>query len=242
LGKASEATNVFEEALAEFREFGSKRLIALTLDSRGMQRLAEGDLEGAGADLEEAIALASAAQYERGQLFFDVNLGEIEFALGHVSAAIALAERAMGRTYAMHEPATLSIGWSNLGMYYSVEDRWDDALRAAELALRYAREADLNVYRWFALQTMAAAGAARGDYARSAELLGFVDAQLAALGGERGTTEAAQYDRLVALLAANLGQSELEARRAAGASLTPEQAERLAQPSTVPGFGLAAAG
>ncbi len=210
LGRGAEAKPVWEQALAEFRELDSKRLIALTLDSRGMQRLAEGDMLGARADLEEAIALAAEVGFERAQLFFDVNLGEIEFSLGNVGAAIALAERAVGRTYAMHEPATLAISWSNLGMYYSVEQRWNDAVRAARLSLSFARESDLKLYEVFAIQTMA---------------------QLAALGAERGVTENAQYDRMVTVLIAGLAPGELEALRAGGATMTQEQAERLVTPA-----------
>jgi predicted ATPase/class 3 adenylate cyclase len=233
LGRGPEAKPVWAQALAEFRELDSKRFIALTLDSRGMQRLADGDILGARADLEEAIALAADVGFERAQLFFDVNLGEIEFSLGNVGAAIALAERAVRRTYAMHEPATLAISWSNLGMYYSVDQRWDDAIRAAGLALNFARESDLKLYEAYAMQTMGAACAARGEFAKGARLLGFVDAQIATLSAERGETENAQYARFVALIAAGLGAEELEALRAEGSTMTQEQAERVAMPESV---------
>jgi ATP/maltotriose-dependent transcriptional regulator MalT len=131
----------------------------------------------------------------------------------------------------MHEPATLAISWSNLGMYYSVEQRWNDAVRAARLSLSFARESDLKLYEVFAIQTMAAACTARGELAKAAEVLAFVDAQLAALGAERGVTENAQYDRMVTVLNAGLAPGELEALRAGGATMTQEQAERLVTPA-----------
>jgi tetratricopeptide (TPR) repeat protein len=218
------------EALDEFRALDAKRFAALTLDTLGVYRWAsKGDLTGARAALEEAVALAAENGFERGMLFFDTNLGEIEFALGNVAAAIGLAERAVHRTYAMREPLSLAIVWSNLAMYYGYEDRWPDARHAAENALAFAREADAPAYTDFALETLAAEKAHAGETRAAAQLLGYVDARLLSLGLERGTTEAAQHDRLLATLRAALGPS-LDDHLAIGTVLSESEAERLASP------------
>jgi predicted ATPase/class 3 adenylate cyclase len=230
LGDGEVAEPLLLEALDEFRALDAKRFAALTLDTLGVYRWAsKGDLTGARAALEEAVALAAENGFERGMLFFDTNLGEIEFALGNVAAAIGLAERAVHRTYAMREPLSLAIVWSNLAMYYGYEDRWPDARHAAENALAFAREADAPAYTDFALETLAAEKAHAGETRAAAQLLGYVDARLLSLGLERGTTEAAQHDRLLATLRAALGPS-LDDHLAIGTVLSESEAERLASP------------
>jgi predicted ATPase/class 3 adenylate cyclase len=233
LGDGPAGEPLLLEALAEFRALDCKRFAALTLDTLGVYRWSsKDDLPGARAALEEAVALAEANGFERGMLFFDTNLGEIEFALGNVTAAIGLAERAVHRTYAMREPLSLAIAWSNLAMYYGHEDRWADAQHAAETALAFAREADAPAYTDFALQTLAAVKAYAGEMRSAAELLGYVDARLTSLGLERGTTESAQYERVLAVLRAALGPA-LEEYLAAGATLGESAAELLAGPLPV---------
>jgi predicted ATPase/class 3 adenylate cyclase len=233
LGDGESAEPLLLEALAEFRALDAKRFAALTLDTLGVYRWAsKGDLTGARAALEEAVALAAENGFERGLLFFDTNLAEIEFALDNVAAAIGLAERAVHRTYAMREPLSLAIVWSNLAMYYGHEDRWPEAQRAAETALAFAQEADAPAYTDFALQTLAAVKADAGETRAAAQLLGYVDARLLSLGLERGTTESAQHDRLLAALRAALGPS-LDEHLAIGTALGETEAERLASPSPI---------
>ena len=132
----------------------------------------------------------------------------------------------------MREPLSLAIAWSNLAMYYGHEDRWADAQHAAETALAFAREADAPAYTDFALQTLAAVKAYAGEMRSAAELLGYVDARLTSLGLERGTTESAQYERVLAVLRAALGPA-LEEYLAAGATLGESAAELLAGPLPV---------
>jgi len=223
------------EALAEFRALDCKRFAALTLDVLGMLRLnSGGDLALARAELEEAVVLAAETGFERGMLFLDTNLAEIEFALGNHSAAIALAERAVSRHYATRESLSLAIAWSNLAMYYAYQERWPDAQSAAESSLGYAHEADARSYRDFALQTFAALKAHRGDWHAAAQLLGYVDARLVQLGLERGTTEQAGYDRLIATLRDNFGAA-LGELLASGATLSDTAAELIAKPLALAG-------
>jgi predicted ATPase/class 3 adenylate cyclase len=233
LGRYAESEPLLAESLAEFRALNCKRFAALALDTLAVDRWTTGgDLAIARAELEEAVKLASESGFERGMLFLDTNLAEIQFALGNPQAAIELAERAVNRTYASHESLSLSIAWSNLAMYYGDQDRWHDAFSAAEQALIFAREVDARSYIEFALQTFAAVRAHSGEARAAAQLLGYVNAKLAGLGTERGTTEIAQYERTLAILREALG-SDLEVQMSAGAKLGDEAAERLALPLAI---------
>jgi predicted ATPase/class 3 adenylate cyclase len=235
LGRGAEAEPLLRAALGEFRALDCKRFAALTLDVLAIQRWsAGGDLDVARAELEEAVALAAETGFERGMLFLDTNLAEVEFALGNVGAAIALGERAVHRTYATRESLSLAIAWSNLAMYYAVEQRWPEAQSAADCALGFAHEADTRAYADFALQTLAAVQAKRGEWHTAAQVLGFVDARLVTLGLERGTTEQAAYARLLAALREHFGAG-LEAVLAAGAALSDDAVERLAAPLALTG-------
>jgi len=200
----------------------------IALDYRGVLRWQLGDLEGARADLKAAVALAEVTEFERALLVLEINLGEYEFALGDSAAAISLAKRAVERKQGSREPANLAVGWANLGMYYSIEGIWDESLRAAAQCRAFAREADMNDYAAYALQITAGAFAANGAAGTAAQLLGFVDARLAALGVGRGPTENAQRDALLALLRGHLDEVSLCAGFVVGAAMDAGAAERLA--------------
>jgi len=210
-------------------------LAALTLDTLALQRWASGgDLALARAELEEAVRLAEQTGFERGMLYLDVNLAEIEFALGNPDDAIALAERAVNRTYATRESLSLAIAHANLAMYYGIADRWTDAAAAAETALRFALEAGSRMHAGYALQTLAALKARAGEWFAAARLLGYVDALLVTLRIDRGSTEKATYERLLAALRETLGAG-LDQELAAGAALSDAAAQQLAAPLALAG-------
>jgi len=228
LNEPEEARPLIDGALDELRALGAKHHEVIALDYRGVLRWQLGDLEGARADLKAAVALAEVTEFERALLVLEINLGEYEFALGDSAAAISLAKRAVERKQGSREPANLAVGWANLGMYYSIEGIWDESLRAAAQCRAFAREADMNDYAAYALQITAGAFAANGAAGTAAQLLGFVDARLAALGVGRGPTENAQRDALLALLRGHLDEVSLCAGFVVGAAMDAGAAERLA--------------
>jgi predicted ATPase/class 3 adenylate cyclase len=230
LGRVSEGRPLIETALAEFRALGVRRHIVLALDIVAAQRSAAGDAVGARADYVEAVRLATDSGFERMLLFLDVNLGEAEFALGNVAAAIPLAERAVRRSYAKREPATFAVGWSNLGMYYGLQERWMESADAAATALVFARESALRDYAAYAFQIAAAVAAAQGDAKTGALLLGFADRALGRFGATRGQTEGAHRAEAESLARTRLDQASFEGYLVAGASLTEDEAARLAWP------------
>jgi tetratricopeptide (TPR) repeat protein len=235
-GAALDFAPRFEHVLAQFRRLGEPRYVELSLQDRGMHRRRCGDAAGARADLQEAISIAVEHGFERDLLALQINLAELELLFGNVAASIALTQEALERRYAMREPATFAVGWSNLAMYYGIEGRWPAASAAAETALGFAHEAGDAASGAFALQTIAAAMAATGEASVAGELLGYVDTQLAARNLERGATESAQLAFIADALQKALDPSTIARLRDAGSRLSPAEAERLAFPARLAGI------
>jgi non-specific serine/threonine protein kinase len=228
LGDEREGLPILEAALAVLRQHGCGVFASLALDTLGVHHFARGDIVTARGCLTEAIALARAAGFERGLLFFNVNLAEIEALSGNVDAAIALCRASLDRTYAKRELYTFALAWSNLAMYYSRLDRWDEALEAATAGFQHARESGIASFAAFALQTIAAVLVFRGDAHDGARLAGYVDARIAEIGFERGATENAQYQRLLARARAIVGRGDVDAELTRGRALSPDDALQLA--------------
>ena len=227
-GRSAEAAPLMEGVLTEFRALGQPRFTELMLHDRGLRRFVEGDFDGARFDLEEEAAIAREHGFERDLLALHLNLGEIEFDRGNVASAVTLAQEVVAGKYALREPIMFAMAWSNLAMYYSIERRWSESVQAAEAAFACANEAGGMRYRLWAMQTMAAAQAERGDVSTAATLLGFVDARLAEIGASRGGTELAQYELLVEKMRARLDPESIEAKREVGSNLSQDAAERMA--------------
>jgi predicted ATPase/class 3 adenylate cyclase len=151
-----------------------------------------------------------------------LNLGELEFATGHVERARAAARQAEN-TYARLNSVYLVLLSSNLAAY---------AMAGADLdaARDHLRDA-LDVHNrshsgWLhmALENHALLAALLADHERAVALLGFTDAAYGSRGEVRQYTERYGYERLIALLREVYSDDELARRMSEGACLTQEQA------------------
>ena len=224
LGDEREGLPILEAALGVFRQNACGTFASLALDTLGVHHFARGDIVTARGCLSEAIALARSSGFERGLLFFNVNLAEIEALSGNVEAAIALCRESLDQTYAKRELYTFALAWSNLAMYYTRLDRFDDALEAATAGFTYARESGVASFEAFALQSVAAVLVFRGDANDGARLAGYVDARIGEIGFERGATENTQYQRLLARARAIVGRTDVDMELLRGRSLTTDAA------------------
>lgn len=151
-----------------------------------------------------------------------LNLGELEFALGHVEAAREAA-RAAKETYARLNSAYMVLLLSNLAGY---------ALEAGDLedARKHLREALTLLgtfgHGWLSavLEHNALLGVLVGNHERAVLLVGFTEERYAATGKVREVTERRAHDRLTELLAQAYAAEELARRLREGAMLDEEQA------------------
>jgi predicted ATPase/class 3 adenylate cyclase len=222
LDSPSDAPPILDRALRVFRAQDCGMFASLALDTLGFHYFRLGDLERARANFSEAIATAKACGFERGLLFYNINLAEVEASAGNVETAIVRCLDSLEKTYAKRESFTFALAWSNLAMYYTHLGRFDDGRDAARTALDFARESGAAAFEALALQSLAAVRAEGDDLAIAARIAGYADARLAERGFARGALEQAQYDRIIERVRAGVGAAATDDELAAGRALTAQ--------------------
>jgi predicted ATPase/DNA-binding CsgD family transcriptional regulator len=235
LGRAAEGEPVLQLTLEAARAAGNLRLAGGALENIAYARSRLGYLADARARIAEALAIWQSIGADRDAADAAVVLGEAEFLAGNVERALELVAGALVQLRKLPATRTLTPALLNQAAYFIACDRFDEGLAAAREALGLAQETQRNSWPLWALQHLAAiaalsAGPAGGG-SRSrvaAELLGYVDARVAALGSPREDTEQGEYDRVRAALLEALGDAEWARLTQAGAALTESQALELA--------------
>jgi predicted ATPase/class 3 adenylate cyclase len=151
-----------------------------------------------------------------------LNLGELEFATGHIERARAAAYDA-GNTYGGLNSVYLVLLSSNLAAYAMAAgdiDAAGDHLRDALDLHNRSHSGWLHML----LGNHALLAVLLGEHERAVELAGFTDAAYASRGEIRQYTERHGYERLMALLREVYSADELARRMNEGARLTEEQA------------------
>jgi len=215
LGRADEAESLLHEALAVAKRSSARRFQALALGDIGTVRSRRGDIGGARYFYDEALTYYTALNLERPAASIAGNLAEIEFASGDVAAALHRAEEARSGHEAWHNRRSVANDLCNIAAYLIAMDCFDDARVHAISALKVAREVQATVLTAYILQHFAAIGTLdqRSEPAqqklsleRSAMLLGFVNARLAALQSGREYTEQQECDRIIEVLRNRVGE------------------------------------
>ncbi len=92
-GVSEEGTRLYEAALAEYRRLGDERGIGIMLLRLGVERLWQGDAEGARALAEESLRLHRKAAFKRGEAQALSLLAGLELKAGEEDRAFELYER-----------------------------------------------------------------------------------------------------------------------------------------------------
>jgi hypothetical protein len=154
---------------------------------------------------------------------------------GEVAPAIELARAQIPKLRMFGYQRILVVALNNLAAYLTAGDRWDEARAHAREALAIAVETEIDVALAWSMQHLSAIAAlspsSPDDLSRperAAQLLGYVDARLAALGSPRTAPEQNEYDRARTALTTSLGSAAISRLLAAGAALTPARAVEFA--------------
>ncbi|HEX9302513.1 MAG TPA: hypothetical protein VF959_09215, partial [Casimicrobiaceae bacterium] len=129
------------------------------------------------------------------------------------------------RRTAMTRKGMLGLCLTNLAGIHTERGELDEALAAAREGLPMRKAAG---HAWSAFDHLALRVALAGQTASGARLAGYSDAAYAAKATPREANEARARDRLQALLRERLDESELERLLAEGATMSEDEACRLA--------------
>jgi len=228
LGRRIEASRLLDDALARFRRLGARRFTAITLWGIADTHRLNGNFEQARAVFIEALELAALCGYDRGLPMFEINLAEVEYAVGDVAQAIARVE-ALAAAPLPQGDALRGFAWSNLSAYYGAAGRHAEARTSALKALDLAMESQLASTAALAIQHLAFVAAQSGRSRFAARLLGCADVQLTRLRHVRQFTDEREYEALLQLLERQLGGPDLRAEIEVGKRLDLADAATLAR-------------
>jgi predicted ATPase len=224
MGRLDEAKAANEQALATARACGDTRNVANCLNQQASIAWVRGDV-GAGRELQaQALAANKALENESGIAVVLTSMAELEFADGHPEQALRAVSEALEIHVRGKNAAHIATDYVNSAAYRIALGDLTGARDSAREGLRVARQARIEFDSAVALQHLAVLAGLRGDARRGAQLLGYVDAQYAALGLQREPTEQWGHDKLMAALRAALSADEIATLGAEGAAWSEDQA------------------
>jgi predicted ATPase/transcriptional regulator with XRE-family HTH domain len=229
MGRVAEGEPLLTRALDSARAQGNLRLTAVLLNDVAYGKsLGTNPAEGR-VYYAEALEIWTALGSKRNVANSSSMLAENLFLSGELEAALRCSSEAIVNLRAAGYARNLIVALNNRATYLNAGDRWVDARTTAAEALALAEESEATVARTWSLHHLAATAALSSagavvPCAKAAQLLGYVDARLAAQGSHRTAPEQQEYDRVCAILIAALGSLEYQRLMEAGAVLTHEDA------------------
>lgn len=223
MGHLEEAEKINAQALETFAELGDNGGIAEALGGLAGIARSRGDTRRARDLYSQAVAAYALLGDEVGIGVLG-NIAELEFQEGHHAEAVRLATKLLDIIQREGNLRQLAIAHINLAAYRIATNDLDGSRDSARQGLRCAQEVQDSFGIAVLLQHLAVIAAQRADGKRAARLLGYVDAQFAALGYQRETTEQWTYNKLMTLLRQALTETEIKDLAAQGVALSEDQA------------------
>lgn len=226
-GRLGEAEVALAAVVPRLKASTPPKLRGFYFSYRGYIALARNDPGTAKHHYERALQLYREAGYDFGVLGCAGNLAEVSWQCGDLDAAATAYRDVVAMRRSSQGTRKASLGWNlaNLVGVLTEQGKLDEALAAAREAMPLLRNAD-RVFIFmdhFALRT-----ALTGALGKAAMLGGYADRVHAAKKLVREPNEARAYGRLHALLRERIDLAKLEQLIAKGASMTDEEACRLA--------------
>jgi predicted ATPase/class 3 adenylate cyclase len=224
MGRLDEAKATNEQALATARACGDTYIVAYCLDQQATITRVGGDVRAGRELFAQALAAFKAQGSESGTAVVLGNMAELEFADGHPEQALRAVSEMLEIYVRGKNAASIAVGHANSAVYRIALGDLGAARDSARQGLRVARQARYESVIAVALQHIALLAGLGGDARRGAQLLGYVDAQNAALGLRRQPTEQWGYDKLMTALRETISEDEIAQLAADGAAWSEDQA------------------
>ena len=227
MGKFEQSEAVLNEARPLLQRAGPPRAMGFYFYNLGFLKTFTGDLLGARENHERSLALDRDAGDEFAVLGTIGNLANVNWALGDLDAAAASFRKqvALLRESPMRTGRSLGYALANLAGVLTEGGGVDEALAAAREGLPLVRE---DGSAWIFADHVALRAALAGKLSDAARLAGYSDCTWSAKEATRQPNEARARERLHALLRKNFRADELEGLLAEGATLSEDDAVRLA--------------
>ena len=210
-GDFQQATNLLEESLALSQAAGDQRGIATARDIVGLVAYYQGDIDHAGAAWQESLALFQEQVDKGGAAAALGGLGRVAHAQGNYQRAAALLQESLDLHRELEEKQNVAVALHSLGRVRTAQGDYAgaEALFRESLGLRQ----DIGSRRGMAetWEGLAAVATAQEQAEEAARLLGRSAALREAIGAPVPPIERADYERNVATVRANLGESTFRA-------------------------------
>jgi non-specific serine/threonine protein kinase len=223
-GDYQQAERLLTESLETARTAGDRYWSGFALNGLGTVALHWGDLEGAAALHEEGLRLLREVGDADGIAALLGNLGYGALLRGDHERAVAYAEESLERYRALGSAHGTASVLGTLGNALLKSGALVHATVVLREALVLSQQVGSTWYATAALEGLAGLAAARGDWERSARLLGASEILAVGSGLALHPFDRARNRRYAAAARARLGEAEFAAAWDAGHGLTPEQA------------------
>jgi tetratricopeptide (TPR) repeat protein len=234
LGRLEESAILSNEVLAFARQTGSPMMEAGAMRQNALTNAFLGNHTSARGGIARALQLYGALGAKLDAAATLTDLAEVEFCAGNTELALHHARDALARFGECDgfDVFTMDVQ-SDMTRYLIELARYDEAEACARETLDSARSRQEEVYAAFALRHLGVIGALRPKATRkrasdvcsqAAQILGFSDVRLAAMGSRHYPGGQPLYHRAIAALRQALGADVLAHAMAAGAAMTEEQA------------------
>ena len=223
-GGHERARDLFEEALALFRDAEDELRAARTLAELGTLAILAEDYERATTLYEETIPVFRKADDVRTLMVALANLASIANLQADHDRARTLGEEALFLAREQGAKDAMALQLHNLARAALAQHRTDDAGRLFAESLAIGRELGYKENFAYCVEGCAELAAIRGEAQTAARLLGAGIGLFERLGVPLEAGEREAYERTVELLNAQLGEARFASLEAAGRELPIEQA------------------
>ena len=222
-GDYPQARPLLEESMKIDREMGDRWGLTIATNAMGLLLQAQRDHSSARRFHEESLAIARELD-DRWNIGIALNnLGHLELAEGNHAAAVSFYSRCLEYSRAVEDRSMIAHGLFGMGLAELALNQSDACDHLVEsLRLRLLSGQRLHVAS--SLVGIAALLLRDGDASRAAQLLGAVDAALAALGAAWEPVLQHIFPSLLATARDALGDTAFRAARDSGAALTLDEA------------------
>jgi tetratricopeptide (TPR) repeat protein len=227
MGRHDQAAPVLAEAFPMLERAGLQKAIAHYFEVLGSLKLRTADPANARMQMEKALSLYRRTGAERGALRMLGSIADLAWVSGDLDAALA----GFRETVALYRKSRLTYRWvlgpslANLAGVLTERGDLDEALVAAREGLPLLSD---KGYTWIFVDHVALRAALAGKMATAARVAAYADSTFAAKETSRQPNEARARARLQALLHEKFAADELERLRTEGATMSEDEAWRMA--------------